>query len=387
MIRSYRFRLQMKRSLWVRFETAMAVSNQIYNAALEERIQAWKKENKSISRFDQFKSLTIVRQDDAGISKYSCSMLRTPLVQVDEAFKGFFSRLKLRKEKAGFPRYRSLKRLRSFGFVSEKGWKLKGKVLSMKGLPNVRLKMHRQLFGTPLRLAIKRDGRGRWFAIIVVKLPDIFGPVTPGAIGLDLGIADQVTDSNGIHYGRISVERKNAPIRSKIERQLALCRRGSNRRRKVLARLSRVRQRESDARRTLHFQLASRIVKKGSGIIVVEKLAVKNMMRSAKGTIEKPGTNVTAKTGLNRSLQDSALSQFVKILTDTAESAGRLIIAVDPRNTSQDCSGCGSKVKKALSQRQHVCPDCGLSLHRDHNAAINVLRRGVVVPETAKLAA
>jgi putative transposase len=387
MIRSYRFRIQMDGSLWHRFESAMALSNQIYNAALEERIQAWKKENKSISRFDQMKSLTIIRQDDAGISKYSCSMLRTPLVQVDEAFKGFFSRLKLRKEKAGFPRFRSLKRLRSFGFVSEKGWKLKGKVLSMKGLPNVRLKMHRQLFGTPLRLAIKRDGRGRWFAIIVVKLPDIFGPVTPGAIGLDLGIADQVTDSNGIHYGKIGPERKSAHNRSKIERQLALCRRGSNRRRKVLARLSRVRQHEADSRRTLHFQLASRIVKKGSGIIVVEKLAVKNMLRSAKGSIDKPGTNVAAKTGLNRSLQDSALSQFVKILTDKAESAGRLVIAVDPKNTSQNCSGCGSKEKKALSQRRHICADCGLSLHRDHNAALNVLHRGVVAPETAKLAA
>lgn len=377
----------MKRSLWGGFERAMAVSNQIYNAALDERIQAWRKANKSISRFDQFKSLTIIRKDDPEILKYSCSMLRAPLIQVDEAFKGFFARLKHGKDKAGLPRFRSLKRLRSFGFVESAGWVLKGKILSMKGLPNVRLKMHRQLFGTPLRLAIKRDGRGRWFAIIVVKLPDVFGPVTPGTIGLDLGIADQVTDSNGLHYGKIGPERKSAHNRSKIERQLARCRRGSNRRRKVLARLSKVRQREADSRRTQHFQLASRIVKNAPGIIVVEKLAVKNMMRSAKGTIENPGINVAAKSGLNRSLQDSALAQFVEILTDKAESAGRLVIAVDPKNTSQDCSGCGSKVKKNLSQRQHVCPDCGLSLHRDHNAAINVLRRGVVAPETIKLTA
>jgi putative transposase len=377
----------MNRSIQNAFENAMAISNQLYNAALEERIQAWKRTRKSISKFDQIKSLTIIRQDDREFSKYACTMLRTPLVQVDEAFKAFFSRVKLRKEKVGFPRFRSLKRLRSFGFTEATGWTLKGKTLSMKGLPNVRLKMHRQFEGKALKLTVKKDGRGRWFAIIVVKLPDVFGPVTSGAIGLDLGITDQVTTSDGIRYGNINPERQSALKRLKVEQQLARCQRSSKRRKKIVARLRRIRQKEADARRTKHFQLASKIISNAPGIIVVEKLSVKNMTRSASGTIDEPGVNVASKSGLNRSLQDSALSQFVQILTDKAESAGRLVIAVDPKNTSQNCSGCGFKVKKTLSQRQHNCPDCGISLHRDHNAALNVLHRGVVVPETVKLAA
>lgn len=385
MIRSYRFRIQMKRSLWCEFESAMLVSNQIYNAALEERIQAWKKFGISISKFDQIMSLTIIRRDDFEISKYACNMLRTPLFMVDEAFKGFFSRLKLGEAKVGFPRFRSLKRVKSFGFVEPKGWKVIGNKLSMKGFPTIRLRMHRHLEGIPLRLTIKKDSRGRWFAIVVTKLPDIFGPVTPGAIGLDLGIIDQVTDSNGVHYGRINPERKSAHNRSKVERQLARCQRGSNRRRKVLARLSRIRQREADCRRTRHFQIVNSIVRNGPGIIVIEDLSVKNMTKSAKGTRLNPGSKVAAKSGLNRSLQDSAFAQFIKILTDKAESAGRLIISVNSTNTSQDCFSCGTKVKKCLQQRQHICSECGLILHRDHNAALNVLHRGVVVPKAMNL--
>lgn len=377
MIRSYRYRVFMSDRIGRSFEMAMMISNQIYNAALDERIGAWRKRNKSITKFDQMKSLTQIRADDPEMARFAVSMLRTPLVQVDEAFRGFFSRLGSRG-KYGYPRFRSLKRLRSFGFNQMSGWFLDGKKLRIKGLPSVGLKMHRPLIGEPLKLTIKRDGRGRWFAIIVVRLPDIMGPVKPGAIGLDLGIESIVTDSDGVHYGKVSPERSNSIKRSKVERQLARCRLGSKRRKKTVRHLARLRQREADARRTRHFQLASKIVSNGPGIIVIEKLTVKNMSRSRKGTIEKPGVKVAAKAGLNRSLQDAGLTQFVNILIDKAESAGRLVIAVNPKNTSQDCSGCGIRVKKTLRQRKHSCLVCGLDIHRDHNAARNVLYRGVV---------
>jgi len=103
------------------------------------------------------------------------------------------------------------------------------------------------------------------------------------------------------------------------------------------------------------------------------------MTRSAKGNIEEPGKNVRAKSGLNRSILDAGLAQFVQILTDKAESAGRLVVMVDPRGTSQECSDCSKTVTKPLKQRWHSC-SCGAEYHRDHNAARNVLHRGVVAP-------
>lgn len=355
----------------------MAVSNKIYNAALEERISAWQKAGKSVTKFDQFKSLTEIRTNDPAMAAYAATMLRTPLVQVDEAFKGFFGRLKRVGVKAGFPRFRSIKRLRSFGFTEANGWTLKHNVLRMKGLPVVRVKMHRPLDGTPLKLTVRRDGRGRWFAVIVVKLPDVFGPTAQGAIGLDVGVENLATDSNGIAYGKVNPDR--SANRRHIEHALARQKRGSRRWRKTQKRLARQRSREAAARRTSHFHLASKIVKAGPQLICVEKLQLRNMTHSAKGTAVKPGTNVKAKSGLNRSILDAGLAQFIQILTDKAESAGRLVVTVDSRGTSQECSDCGETVTKPLRQRWHSC-SCGAEYHRDHNAARNVLLRGVVVP-------
>lgn len=378
MIRSYRYRLQMDAQIGRAFEAAIAASNQIYNAALEERVSAWSKATKSITKFDQMKSLTQIRADDPTMARYAAVMLRTPLIQVDEAFKSFFARCK-RGEKPGFPRFRSLRRLRSFGFTEAAGWIIRGFSLRMKGLPTVRLKMHRPLEGKTLKLTVKRDARGRWFAVIVVELPDVYGPTAKGAIGLDLGVENIVTDSNGKAYGKISPDRKGGAKRSRIERHLARQRRGSRRWKNSRRRLATQRQREADARRTRHFQIASEIVESGPQVIVVEDLRLRNMTRSAKGTLVEPGKNVAAKSGLNRSMLDAGLGQFVQILSDKAVSAGRIVIAVDPRNTSQTCSDCGTVVKKLLAQRQHRC-GCGLRLHRDHNAACNVLHRGVVAP-------
>ena len=378
MIRSFRYRLQMNCRIGQAFEAAMMASNELYNAALEERISAWSKARKTISCLNQMKSLTVVRAQDPRFSAYAVTMLRTPLIEIDHAFKGFFARVK-RGQTPGFPRFRSYKRMRSFGFAEAAGWVLKGQCLIMKGLPVVRLKKHRSLEGKPLKLSIKRDARNRWYVIIVVRLPNVFGPTGQGATGIDLGVESLVTNDQGYSYGKLCPDRTGSAKRSVVERAIARQRRGSRRWQKSVRRLGVLRQREADARRTRHFQVASEIIGAGPQIIVVEALTLRNMTRSAKGTIEIPGKNVAAKSGLNRSILDAGLAQLIQILTDKAESAGRLVLTVDPRNTSQTCSSCGTLVKKNLKQRRHRC-GCGLDLHRDHNAALNVLHRGVVAP-------
>ena len=384
MIRSMVFKLQMSARHGRQFEAAMQHLNDLYNAALQERIEAWSKNKVSITKFDQMKSLTIIRRENPDFTRFATTMQRSVLVQVDEAFKGFFSRIK-KGGPVGFPRFRSIKRVRSFSFTEASGWKIKDGRLYMKGLPSIRLKIHRPTERQMLKLIIKKRATS-WVAIIVTKLQDVFGPVCSGAKGYDLGITDIVTDSNGIGYGTINPERSSASKRKKTEQALARQKPGSRKRRKTQKRLSRQRQREANSRKTAHFQKASEIVRSAGGILVLEKLQNKNMMRSARGSIEKPGTNVAAKSGLNRSLADSSLSQFTKILVDKAESAGRLVIFVDPRNTSQNCSACDIKVAKTLAQRRHVC-GCGLDIGRDHNAAINILNRGVVAAGRRSLAA
>ncbi len=104
------------------------------------------------------------------------------------------------------------------------------------------------------------------------------------------------------------------------------------------------------------------------------------MSASAKGTREKAGRRVRQKAGLNRGILDAAWSELLAPLEYKLQARGGGLVRVDPSGTSQECSGCGARVPKALSQRRHQCPGCGLDLHRDHNAALNIHRRAWAVP-------
>jgi putative transposase len=140
--------------------------------------------------------------------------------------------------------------------------------------------------------------------------------------------------------------------------------------------LARVHERIRDARTTWLHQRSAEIAARFE-IVAVEDLRLRNMTRSARGTSAEPGTNVRQKAGLNRSMLDASIGRFIDMLRYKTERASGEVRRVDARNTSQDCSGCGTRVPKPLRQRIHRCEGCGLVLHRDHNAARNILASAV----------
>ena len=115
----------------------------------------------------------------------------------------------------------------------------------------------------------------------------------------------------------------------------------------------------SNQRREIANRVADKLIKEYD-TIVHEKVEIRNMVRNRH---------------LSKSISDAGWGMFFKILGYKAESAGREVIGVDPRNTSQECSSCGKIVPKKLSERWHSCPECGCSLHRDINAARNILKK------------
>ncbi len=122
-------------------------------------------------------------------------------------------------------------------------------------------------------------------------------------------------------------------------------------------------------------------------MIVHEDLRIANMTRSASGTIEQPGRNVAAKSGLNRSVLDAGWGVFLRVLARKAESAGRELIAVSPANTSRTCSRCGHCAKEnRVTQAEFACTACGHTAHADVNAAINILRAGLALRDAAEAA-
>lgn len=382
-ILTFKYRLLPTRGQHARLRAALDHTRDLYNAALEERIDAYRKAGLSISWKDQCRSLTELRADSEW-AQLPCALQRWPLKQVDLAFKAFFRRVKS-GEAPGFPRFRSATRFKTFGFTDRGGWKVVGSRLRMKGIGAIRLNLHRPLPSDPICCKVKREGRN-WYALLTVEVACASAHDGP-AVGLDAGVAHLATLSTGEHFENArAADRVRRRVRV-AQRALARCKRGSRRRQKVRDRLARMKQREANTRATRLHQISADLMRRFS-VIVVEDLALRNMTRSPKGTSEAPGKNVRQKAGLNRALHDAALGRLIQLIDYKASKAGGQMIKVDPRHTSQTCSTCGHI--DALSRRnqsEFCCVACGFTLNADVNAARNIARRaGVAVGEGLNVA-
>ena len=204
-------------------------------------------------------------------------------------------------------------------------------------------------------------------------------PVTGNVTGIDVGLkvflvtADGEAVENPRHYRRAERQLRRAP------RRVARRKKGSHRRQKAVALLKRVHQQVQRQRRDFHHKTALALVRKYD-TIYLEDLKVRNMIRRPQALPDGNGgylkNGASHKAGLNKSITDAGWYAFRQILACTAAWAGTRVEAIPPAYTSQDCSGCGERVRKSLSVRTHVCPRCGLVLDRDENAAVNMLRAG-----------
>ena len=297
------------------------------------------------------------------------NLQRATLKRLDEAFQGFFRRVKT-KGKAGFPRFKGRTRWTSFAFNEFSGVTFDGKALRFKGLSGaLRVHKHRPIpDGKILACSFKRTVKG-WHVSFQVRGAASPLPATGRQVGIDVGLTHLATLSTGEaipnprHTKRVEKELRRR------QRAVARCKRGSNNRRKAKERVARLHARVANARDTYLHQVAARLVN-GHDVIAIEALNVKGL---ASGMLAK-------------SVNDAAWAKFRFHLAAKAESAGRRVIAVNPRNTTQECSTCGAIVKKTLAQRVHSCDKCGLILDRDHNAALNILHRAVVRPGTVNVA-
>lgn len=361
-LRTYRYRLLPRKAQHGRLQAALDHTRDLYNAALEERASYYRKTGKSIRYMDQTRSLTTLRKD-AEFAVFPTSLQYWPLRKVELAFTAFFRRLKA-GDKPGYPRFRSKSRFDTFGFTHKlgDGWQLFGSRLYIKGIGRVRMGLHRPMPSKPVTCLIKKDGAG-WVAYLICEVPVPEDVALGKSIGLDLGITAFVATSDGelipgAHAGR----RAEAEIRRR-QRALARCKRGSRNRSKAKRAYGSAMSKSARVRTTFHHQIAARLVRENA-VIAIEDLNIHGLGRGI----------------LSRDVHDAGWGKFTEILISKAESAGRSVIKVDPRNTSQSCSGCGVIVRKTLAVRTHDCSECGLVLDRDVNAARNVLLRAIPRP-------
>jgi len=364
-IRAFKFRLLPSKGQHRRLRDALDHSRELYNSALEERISIYRRTGKGVGYISQCRGLTELRQD-AAFAKFAVSLQRWPLKRLDDAFAGFFRRVKTVKKSAGFPRFQGRDWFKSFGFADHDGWKLDGAHLYMKGIGRVKVRMHRPIPSAPLSCQIKRDSKG-WVVLLCCEVPMQRAEHTGRSIGIDLGITSFIATSDGDTVpGFHAARRAQAELRRR-QRALARCKRGSRNRRKAKERVAAAHEKIARSRRTFLHQVAAKLVREND-LIAIEDLNVRGLVRSM----------------LARDVNDAGWATFTTLLIEKAESAGRTVVKVDPRHTSQACSSCGAIVPKALSVRTHDCPHCGLVLDRDVNAARIVLHRAGNCPGELK---
>lgn len=364
-IRTFKMRLLPRKGQHARLQAALDHTRDLYNAALEERIGVYRKSGRSVSCYDQFKSLTVLRENPE-YTVFSASMQRWPIKKIDLAFAAFFSRIK-KGQTPGFPRFRGRDRCKSFGFADRYGWKVHDSRLYMKGIGKVRIHMHRSLPENIRSCQIKRNCKG-WVVLFVCDVPVEALPATGRSIGVDMGITSFIATSDGLTVPGFKAGRKAQKEMRRRQRALARCKRGSKNRLKAKLRVARLHERTANARRTFQHQVAAKLVREND-LIAIEDLNVKGM----------------AKGMLARDVNDAGWASFTTLLVEKAEKAAREIVKVDARYTSQTCPGCGAVEPKPLSQRVHRCGECGYTADRDVAAAQVVLQRAVVRPSVAKL--
>lgn len=357
--RTFKYRLYPTKQQAEILDGQLAEACRLYNAALQERREAWRLERKPIGLYDQSRQLKEIRAaGDLDITAYDIA--HEVLARVDRAFKAFFRRLKEKKGKVGFPRFRAAGRYDSL--THPHGGRdckiVDSRKLKFSGAGFIRIKLHRPLDGKVETVTVKRDA-GRWFAYFSVECEPQPLPESKESVGVDVGLAAFATLSDGRMVANPRYFEAARKRLRRVQRMVSRRKHGSRRWRQSVQLTARTYGHVRNQRADFHHKQARELVT-AYGLIAVEDLDVKALVRSE----------------LAGQIGDAGWSSFIRKLAYKAESAGRVLVRVNPRGTSQRCV-CGASVLKDLWQRRHRCEACGLDVGRDHASAMEILRLGL----------
>jgi putative transposase len=333
---------------------------ELYNAALQERREAWSKCGVSVTAAGQSAQLPSVKEVRPEYRAIHSQVSQDVLTRLDRAFQAFFRRVRA-GETPGYPRFQGSTRYSSFTYKQfGNGATLDNGFLVLSKLGRVAVRWSRPLEGTPKTVTISREADGWYACLSCAEVPTQPLEPTGQEAGIDLGLESFATLSGGEHILTPACYHKAEKHLKRQQRCVSRRKKGSHRRRKAVRLLAKGYQTVRRQRQDFHHKAALSLVRQYD-TIYYEDLQTANMVRNHH---------------LAKSIADAGWSTCLNILSFKAACAGRRAVAVPPAYTSQACSGCGILVAKGLSLRWHSCPDCGMNLHRDHNAARNILALG-----------
>jgi putative transposase len=269
-------------------------------------------------------------------------------------------RLKKKGIKCGFPRFKSIERMKSLHYPQYEAGFWLDKKLKVTPFGEISIKKHREIKGKIKTLALKKESSGKWFAIFCVENPKEIPKENKGdAVGIDLGLLHFATLSNGMRINNPRHFNKYEDRLAFIRRKFSKKKKGSTSRHKTKIRVAKLHEKISDCRRDFLHKVTTDLVNIYS-FIALEKLASQEMSEEDYG----------------KQINDAGWNMFANFLAYKAEGAGSKVVFVDPKNTSKICNKCGNiRNNLTLWDRTYTCPECGLSIDRDLNSAVNILMR------------
>ncbi len=376
-MKTYKFRIYPSGAQVSILNSTLNSCKNLYNAMLQQRIYACKMKKK-ITYYSQQNEIPDMKKIFPEFNNAHSQVLQDVARRVDKAYDNFFRRIREKNNgsriKAGFPRFKSKDRYNSITYTQSGFEILEDGHVWLSKIGEVRMFMHRPVTGEIKTLSVKRDKAGDWFITITARNgtgihePEVYRngqnppSVTIKPVGIDLGLKSLITTSEGMqieppHYlGRSEKKLKKA------QKSLSRKKKGSGKRESAKKRVAKVHRKIQRQRDDFIHKISSSLVE-NHDLIVFEDLNIAGMVKNHH---------------LAKSIMDAAWTELVQFTAYRAESAGKVVVLVNPRGTSKTCSRCDwVKENLKLSDRMFRCDRCGLEIDRDLNAAINIRNRGI----------
>lgn len=357
MIRTYKYRLKTTKKQSCILDDILFQMRTVYNDALNERKILWNKSRKSVSAYDQNKRMTQERRKNHSMMNLlNSASIQRIVIRLDKAYKEFFKGLR------GIPRFKSERRFKSVEYTYGNGCKLKGDRLYIQHVGNIKIRLSSDIpEEAKIKSIIVKNNSGNWDVSFILDLPDAeIEDHTGPAIGIDVGLKSLLALSDGTLVENPRWLRASLSKLRVLQRRVSRRKRYSSGWKKAQRQVAKLHAHIANQRRDFWHKITTELANKYS-LIAIEDLNLSFMTKS---------------NNLSLSTYDASLGNLRVMLGYKVENTGTQLVTVNPYNTTQICSGCGSVVTKGLSDRIH---NCGLILDRDVNAAKNILTLGLSV--------
>jgi putative transposase len=343
---TYKFRLYPTLIQSEKMDETMETCRRLYNRMLADRMETHR------GIFEQKRLLTDNRRQDKFLKAVQSHVLQDVAFRLDKAFGAFFAGL------SRHPKFRRRGRYNSFTF-DYTGFRIGKGFVKLSMIGDVKVRFHRTMRGVAKRATIIRD-IDQWFVAFAVDEEPVEKAMAHGRVGVDVGVSNVVALSNGTLIENPRCLAASALRIKSLQRRLSRKKKDSHNRERARVQLAKAWRKVRRQRDDFVHKLSDKLAKENS-LIVFEDLKIQNMVKNH---------------SLASAIMDACWGKLRRLTAYKAEGRGGRVLLVNPGGTSQKCSGCGNTVGKDLSVRMHECPNCGLVIDRDVNAARNILQAG-----------